>query len=117
MPQKRNPNPMELVRGKSGRIIGGLVTFLTVCKGLPHAYNRDLQDQFFGGEEIGFVGSEFHIRNQDLLCVQLKILCETLLRYVTLLSCCGQLWSENFWRIGVVSTILQLAHQMFGKIP
>ncbi|KAL5074866.1 hypothetical protein RYX36_013850 [Vicia faba] len=44
MPQKKNPDPMELVRGKSGRVIGGLVTLLTVCKGLPHAYNRDLQE-------------------------------------------------------------------------
>ncbi|KAI5399107.1 hypothetical protein KIW84_064471 [Lathyrus oleraceus] len=43
MPQKRNPNPMELVHGKSGSVIGGLITLLTVCKGLPHAYNRDLQ--------------------------------------------------------------------------
>ncbi|KAI5387814.1 hypothetical protein KIW84_073779 [Lathyrus oleraceus] len=44
MPQKKNPDPMELVRGKSGRVIGGLVTLLIVCKGLPHAYNRDLQE-------------------------------------------------------------------------
>ncbi|KAI5411649.1 hypothetical protein KIW84_056645, partial [Lathyrus oleraceus] len=44
MPQKKNPDPMELVRGKSGKVIGGLVTLLTVCKGLPHAYNRDLQE-------------------------------------------------------------------------
>ncbi|WJX34934.1 argininosuccinate lyase [Trifolium repens] len=44
MPQKKNPDPMELVRGKSARIIGGLVSLLTLCKGLPHAYNRDLQE-------------------------------------------------------------------------
>ncbi|KAJ1424766.1 L-Aspartase-like [Sesbania bispinosa] len=44
MPQKKNPDPMELVRGKSARVIGGLVTLLTLCKGLPHAYNRDLQE-------------------------------------------------------------------------
>ncbi|KAL1185798.1 hypothetical protein V6Z11_A01G137100 [Gossypium hirsutum] len=43
MPQKKNPDPMELVRGKSGRVIGDLVTLLTLCKGLPLAYNRDLQ--------------------------------------------------------------------------
>lgn len=40
---EKNPDPMELVRGKSARVIGGLVTLLTLCKGLPHAYNRDLQ--------------------------------------------------------------------------
>ncbi|RYR24436.1 hypothetical protein Ahy_B02g057934 isoform C [Arachis hypogaea] len=44
MPHKKNPDPMELVRGKSARVIGDLVTLLTLCKGLPHAYNRDLQE-------------------------------------------------------------------------
>ncbi|KAG0500830.1 hypothetical protein HPP92_000902 [Vanilla planifolia] len=44
MPQKKNPDPMELVRGKSGRVIGSLVTVLVLCKGLPLAYNRDLQE-------------------------------------------------------------------------
>ncbi|XP_050938271.1 argininosuccinate lyase, chloroplastic-like isoform X2 [Cucumis melo] len=44
MPQKKNPDPMELVRGKSARVIGDVVTLLTLCKGLPLAYNRDLQE-------------------------------------------------------------------------
>jgi argininosuccinate lyase len=44
MPQKKNPDVPELVRGKSGRAIGNLVTLLTVLKGLPLAYNRDLQE-------------------------------------------------------------------------
>lgn len=44
MPQKKNPDPMELVRGKSSRIVGDLVTLLVLCKGLPQAYNRDLQE-------------------------------------------------------------------------
>lgn len=44
MPQKKNPDPMELVRGKSARVVGDLVTLLVLCKGLPHAYNRDLQE-------------------------------------------------------------------------
>lgn len=43
MPQKKNPDPMELVRGKSARVVGDLVTLLTLCKGLPLAYNRDLR--------------------------------------------------------------------------
>lgn len=43
MPQKKNPDPMELVRGKSARVLGDLMTVLTLCKGLPQAYNRDLQ--------------------------------------------------------------------------
>lgn len=44
MPQKKNPDPMEIVRGKSARVIGSLVTLLTLCKGLPSTYNRDLQE-------------------------------------------------------------------------
>lgn len=44
MPQKRNPDVPELVRGKSGRVVGDLVTLLTVVKGLPLSYDRDLQE-------------------------------------------------------------------------
>ena len=44
MPQKRNPDVAELVRGQSGRLVGNLVTLLTVLKGLPTGFNRDLQD-------------------------------------------------------------------------
>jgi argininosuccinate lyase len=44
MPQKKNPDVAELVRGKSGRVIGNLVALLTLLKGLPLTYNRDLQE-------------------------------------------------------------------------
>jgi len=44
MPQKKNPDMPELVRGKSGRIIGGLMAILTTVKGLPLAYNKDMQE-------------------------------------------------------------------------
>ena len=44
MPQKKNPDVAELVRGKSARVIGDLVSLLTLQKGLPLAYNRDLQE-------------------------------------------------------------------------
>ncbi len=44
MPQKKNPDVLELIRGKAGRLYGNLVTLLTVLKGLPTAYNRDLQE-------------------------------------------------------------------------
>lgn len=44
MPQKKNPDPMELVRGKTGRVVGDLMGLLTVLKGLPLAYNKDLQE-------------------------------------------------------------------------
>jgi argininosuccinate lyase len=44
MPQKKNPDLAELVRGKTGRVYGDLMALLTVMKGLPLAYNRDMQE-------------------------------------------------------------------------
>ena len=44
MPQKKNPDVSELVRGKTGRVIGHLMAMLTIVKGLPLAYNKDLQE-------------------------------------------------------------------------
>jgi argininosuccinate lyase len=44
MPQKRNPDAMELARGKAGRLFGGLMGVLTLLKGLPSGYNKDLQE-------------------------------------------------------------------------
>ena len=44
MPQKRNPDSMELVRGKVGRLVGNLTTLLVVTKGLPSTYDKDLQE-------------------------------------------------------------------------
>lgn len=44
MPQKKNPDPVELIRGKTGSIFGELINILTTLKGLPLGYNRDLQE-------------------------------------------------------------------------
>ena len=44
MPQKKNPDVAELVRGKTGRVYGSLITLLTAMKGLPLAYNKDMQE-------------------------------------------------------------------------
>jgi argininosuccinate lyase len=44
MPQKKNPDMAELARGKTGRVYGNLMTILTIMKGLPLAYNRDMQE-------------------------------------------------------------------------
>lgn len=44
MPQKKNPDAWELIRGKTGRIYGALLALLTTCKGLPSSYQRDLQE-------------------------------------------------------------------------
>ena len=44
MPQKKNPDPLELVRGKTGRVLGHVTSLLTTLKGLPSGYNKDLQE-------------------------------------------------------------------------
>ena len=44
MPQKKNPDYAELVRGKTGRVYGALISLLTTLKGLPLAYNKDMQE-------------------------------------------------------------------------
>ncbi len=44
MPQKKNPDSLELVRGKTGRVYGNLLALLTILKGLPTTYNKDLQE-------------------------------------------------------------------------
>ena len=44
MPQKKNPDIPELIRGKSGRVVGNLMALITLLKGLPLTYNRDLQE-------------------------------------------------------------------------
>ncbi|MBA3271994.1 MAG: argininosuccinate lyase [Acidobacteria bacterium] len=54
MPQKKNPDPLELVRGKTGRVIGHLTGLLVTIKGLPTGYNKDLQEDkepVFGSED------------------------------------------------------------------
>jgi len=44
MPQKKNPDVAELIRGKTGRVFGGLLSLFTMMKGLPLSYNRDMQE-------------------------------------------------------------------------
>ncbi len=57
MPQKKNPDVAELVRGKSGRFVGNLMRLLTIMKGLPMTYNRDMQEDkeavFDSVEQLG----------------------------------------------------------------
>lgn len=56
MPQKKNPDMAELIRGKTGRVYGDLMTLLTLMKGLPLAYNKDMQEDklpvFDGGDTL-----------------------------------------------------------------
>jgi len=59
MPQKRNPDPAELIRGKTARVFGALQALLVMQKGLPYAYNRDLQEdkEMFFDIEDTLIGS------------------------------------------------------------
>ena len=61
MPQKKNPDPLELVRGKAGRVIGHLTGMLATMKGLPTGYNKDLQEDkepLFDAEDTLRVSAE-----------------------------------------------------------
>jgi argininosuccinate lyase len=61
MPQKKNPDPLELVRGKSGRAVGHLTGLLVTMKGLPTGYNKDLQEDkepVFDSEDTLSVSAE-----------------------------------------------------------
>ncbi len=66
MPQKKNPDVAELARGKTGRVYGHLMGALTLLKGLPLAYNRDLQED-----------KEALFDTADTLCATLDVLAET----------------------------------------
>lgn len=67
MPQKRNPDIPELVRAKSGRVLGGLVTILALLKSLPLAYNRDLQEDKENLFDVfDTVGASLHALTQFL---------------------------------------------------
>lgn len=62
MPQKKNPDGAELIRGKTGRVYGNLISLLTVMKGLPLAYNKDMQE-----DKEGFFDSV----NTISICLQI----------------------------------------------
>lgn len=62
MPQKKNPDGAELIRGKTGRVYGNLISLLTVMKGLPLAYNKDMQE-----DKEGF----FDSTNTLSMCLQI----------------------------------------------
>jgi argininosuccinate lyase len=68
MPQKKNPDVVELGRGKTGRVYGALLTLLTILKGLPLAYNKDLQE------------------DKEPLFDTIKTLCQTLSIYSPMLA-------------------------------
>lgn len=74
MPQKRNPDVVELIRGKAGRVYGNLFSLLTIMKGLPLSYNRDLQeDKLPLFDTVDTVKSCLHVLNEMLPAIKFNI--------------------------------------------
>lgn len=75
MPQKKNPDMAELIRGKTGRVYGNLIALLTMMKGLPLAYNKDMQEDkepIFDSCETVLVGLEILAPMLDTMKVNAK---------------------------------------------
>jgi len=73
MPQKRNADPMELARGKTGRLIGNLSGFLATLKGLPSGYNKDLQeDKEALFDSVGTLQSLLPVLRATVASIELK---------------------------------------------
>lgn len=73
MPQKKNPDSMELVRGKAGRVFGRTVSLLTMLKGLPLAYNKDMQeDKEAVFDSFDTTSSSLEVSSLVLRSVELK---------------------------------------------
>jgi len=82
MPQKKNPDVPELLRGKSGRVYGNLISLLTVLKGLPLAYNKDMQEDkegVFDSVETALISLEIlkeSIRTMSINEERMRSACE-----------------------------------------
>ncbi|MGH7801399.1 MAG: argininosuccinate lyase [Thermodesulfobacteriota bacterium] len=73
MPQKRNPDVPELIRGKTGRVYGNLMALLTIMKGLPLSYNRDLQeDKEPMFDTVDTVKSSLHVLSEMMKHIKFK---------------------------------------------
>lgn len=73
MPQKKNPDMAELIRGKSGRVYGNLFGLLTIMKGLPLAYNKDLQEDKEGMfDTVKTIQTSLHIMSGMIETMQVK---------------------------------------------
>lgn len=129
MPQKRNPDPAELARGKAGSAIGRLTALLSVVKGLPLAYNRDLQEDkehlfALGDDLVGalvvmgglLAGSEFHPSppSADVTALDLaEVLVERGVPFREAHEAVGRLVGERDGLAGTTAEDLAAAHPSF----
>lgn len=112
MPQKRNPDAAELVRGKTGRVYGSLVALLTTMKGLPLAYNKDMQED----KEPVFDAAEtlqICIKVTEGMILDMKVNAENMLRAAS----SGFSTATDFadWLVRELNIPFRDAHHITGK--
>lgn len=112
MPQKKNPDIAELMRGKTGRVYGHLMAFLTTIKGIPLAYNKDLQE-----DKEGFFDAEKQVINcVDIMAEMLGAISFKVKRMTAAAEgefCCATDVADYLAKRGVP---FRTAHGVVGKI-
>ena len=111
MPQKKNPDVAELIRGKTGRVYGNLISLLTVMKGLPMAYNKDMQEDKEG------VFDSVRTANTSLVILR-EMLKTTTWRKENMLKACkmGHLTATDLadYLVSAYNEPFRLAHNITG---
>ena len=111
MPQKKNPDVAELIRGKTGRVYGNLIALLTVMKGLPMAYNKDMQEDKEG------VFDSVRTANTSLVILR-EMLKTTTWRKENMLKACkmGHLSATDLadYLVSAYNEPFRLAHNITG---
>ncbi|MCI6578961.1 MAG: argininosuccinate lyase [Campylobacter sp.] len=113
MPQKKNPDVAELIRGKTGRVYGNLIALLTVMKGLPMAYNKDMQEDKEG------VFDSVRTANTSLVILR-EMLKTTTWRKENMLKACkmGHLSATDLadYLVSAYNEPFRLAHNITGRL-
>lgn len=113
MPQKKNPDVAELIRGKTGRVYGNLITLLTVMKGLPMAYNKDMQEDKEG------VFDSVRTASTSLVILR-EMLKTTTWRKENMLKACkmGHLSATDLadYLVSAYNEPFRLAHNITGRL-
>ncbi|MDO2406932.1 argininosuccinate lyase [Campylobacter magnus] len=113
MPQKKNPDVAELIRGKTGRVYGNLISLLTVMKGLPMAYNKDMQEDKEG------VFDSVRTASSSLVILR-EMLKTTTWRKENMLKACkmGHLSATDLadYLVSAYNEPFRLAHNITGRL-
>ena len=113
MPQKKNPDVAELIRGKTGRVYGNLISLLTVMKGLPMAYNKDMQEDKEG------IFDSVRTASSSLVILR-EMLKTTTWRKENMLKACkmGHLSATDLadYLVSAYNEPFRLAHNITGRL-